>query len=98
MSLLTENYSGVIAYRSLKNSIVYETADAYDMNNTKITHEVIRQAGVDYIKWILYNTKVPDYDIRLVYMSTPTKDSYKAKGLDKKIEEVNAKAKEQGIE
>jgi len=97
------------------------------MNNTKITHEGIRQAGVDYIEWILNNTKVPDYDIRLTYMSTSTKDSftvfdhddllniilskdsaeqywqkivdsYKTKGLDKMIEEVNTKAKEQGIE
>ncbi|WP_169090667.1 hypothetical protein [Paenibacillus sp. PL91] len=82
---------------------------------------------MNYIDWIMNNTKVPDYDIRLTYMSTPAKDkftvfdhddllnimlskysaeqswqkvvdSYKAKGLDKMIEEVNAKAKEEGIE
>lgn len=72
------------------------------------------------------NTKVPDYNIRLTYMSTPTKDKfsildhddllkvmlssepveqawekimkdYRAKGLDKMIEEVNAKAAEEGM-
>ncbi|MFB9327806.1 extracellular solute-binding protein [Paenibacillus aurantiacus] len=111
----------------LKNLVAYETADTYDMNNPTIAHEGIRQEAVNYVDWLLKNTKVPDYDIRLTYMSTPTKDSftifdhddllnvmlskepadqtwqkivdgYKNKGLDKMIEEVNAKAKEEGIE
>ncbi|MDQ6422153.1 extracellular solute-binding protein [Paenibacillus sp. LHD-117] len=111
----------------LRDLVAYETADRYEMNNPAIAHEGLRQDAVDYIDWILNNTKVPDYDIRLTYMSTPTKDSftvfdhddllnvmlskdpvektwqkivddYKSKGLDKMIEEVNAKAKEQGIE
>ncbi|MFD0961742.1 extracellular solute-binding protein [Paenibacillus chungangensis] len=111
----------------LKNLVAYETADAYNMSNPQISHEGIRQEAVNYIDWILNNTKVPDYDIRLTYMSTPTKDKftifdhddllnvmlskesaeqawqkvvdgYKAKGLDKMIEEVNMKANELGIE
>ncbi|MNZ63920.1 Lipoprotein LipO precursor [compost metagenome] len=111
----------------LRDLVAYETSDRYDISNPAIAHEGLRQDAVDYIDWILNNTKVPDYDIRLTYMSTPTKDSftvfdhddmlkvmlskdsvekawqaivdgYKSKGLDKMIEEVNAKAKEEGIE
>lgn len=111
----------------LRDLVAYETADRYDMSNPAIGNESLRQDAVEYIDWVLNNTKVPDYDIRLTYMSTPTKDTftifdhddllevmldkdpveeswqrivdaYKAKGLDKMIEEVNMKAKEQGIE
>lgn len=111
----------------IRNLVAYETSDNYDMNNPTISNESIRQEAVDYVDWILQNTKVPDYDIRLTYMSTPTKDKfsvldhddllkvmlskdpvdkvwgdivkgYQSKGLDKMIEEVNAAAKEQGIE
>lgn len=121
---LNEKYP---ASRFLKNLVAYETSDSYTMDNPTISNEGIRKEAVDYIDWIQKNTKVPDYDIRLTYMSTPTKDKftvldhddllkimlskepvesywnsivndYKAKGLDKMIEEVNAKAKEQGIE
>lgn len=111
----------------LMNLVTYNTSNAYDMNNPTIANKAIRQEAVDFIDWSIKNSKVPDYDIRLTYMSTPTKDkfsvldhddllnimlskdpvdkawentlnNYKAKGLDKMIEEVNAKAKEQGIE
>ncbi|WP_337099883.1 extracellular solute-binding protein [Paenibacillus sp. YIM B09110] len=111
----------------LRDLVAYETSDRYDVSNPAIAHEGLREDAVEYIDWILNNTKVPEYDIRLTYMSTPTKDSftvfdhddllkvmmskdpveqswqkivdgYKSKGLDKMIEEVNAKAKEQGIE
>ncbi|QNK60283.1 extracellular solute-binding protein [Paenibacillus sp. PAMC21692] len=111
----------------LRDLVAYETSDRYDISHPAIADEGLRQDAVDYIDWILANTKVPDYDIRLTYMSTPTKDSftvfdhddllnvmlakepveqawqkivdgYKSKGLDKMIEEVNAKAKEEGIE
>lgn len=111
----------------LKQLVAYETADSYNMDSPAIANKDIRQEAVNYIDWSLKNSKVPDYDIRLTYMSTPTKDKfsvldhddllklmlskdpvdkvwdgilkdYKAKGLDKMIEEVNAKAKEQGIE
>ncbi|MWV47258.1 extracellular solute-binding protein [Paenibacillus sp. HJL G12] len=111
----------------LMNLVTYNTSNAYDMNNPTIANKTIRQEAVDYIDWSIKNSKVPDYDIRLTYMSTPTKDkfsvldhddllnmmlskdpidkawentlnNYKAKGLDKMIDEVNAKAKEQGIE
>ncbi|WP_211746218.1 extracellular solute-binding protein [Paenibacillus sp. Marseille-Q4541] len=104
-----------------------DTSDAYNMDNPTIGNEKIRQEAVDFINWSLENTNTPDYDIRLTYMSTPTKDKftifdhddllkimlstepvdkmwtdivngYKAKGLDQMIEEVNAKAKEEGIE
>jgi len=121
---LNEKYPAISFIRDL---VAYETADRYDMNNPSIGHEGLRQDAVDYIDWVINNTKVPEYDIRLTYMSTPTKDSftvfdhddllnvmlskdsveqswqkivdgYKSKGLDKMIEEVNAKAKEQGIE
>ncbi|MNC10208.1 hypothetical protein D3C75_578470 [compost metagenome] len=121
---LNEKYP---ASRFLKNLVAYETSDSYNMDNPTIANEGIRKEAVDYIDWIQNNTKVPEYDIRLTYMSTPTKDKftvldhddllkimlskepvesywnsivndYKAKGLDKMIEEVNEKAKEQGIE
>ncbi|OMC69753.1 hypothetical protein BK121_14105 [Paenibacillus odorifer] len=121
---LNEKYP---ASRFLKNLVAYETSDSYNMDNPTIANEGIRKEAVDYIDWIQNNTKVPEYDIRLTYMTTPTKDKftvldhddllkimlskepvesywnsivndYKAKGLDKMIEEVNEKAKEQGIE
>ncbi|MGO4107682.1 extracellular solute-binding protein [Paenibacillus sp. YAF4_2] len=111
----------------LRDLVAYETSDRYNISNPAIADEGLRQDAVDYVDWILNNTKVPEYDIRLTYMSTPTKDSftifdhddllnvmlskdpvekswqkvvddYKSKGLDKMIEEVNAKAKEEGIE
>lgn len=109
-----------------KDLVSYETSDRYDMNNPSISNEKIRKEAVEYMDWIKANTKVPEYDIRLTYMSTPTKDKfsildhddllkvmlskepvdqvwekimkdYRAKGLDKMIEEVNAKAAEEGI-
>lgn len=81
---------------------------------------------IDYVNWSKQNTKIPEFDFRLSYMSTPTKDkfsimdiddliqvafskksvedswsevlkNYESKGLSKMIEEVNAKAVEQGI-
>ncbi|GIP54350.1 MULTISPECIES: extracellular solute-binding protein [Paenibacillus] len=111
----------------LKELVAYETSDRYNMDDPTIANEAIRKEAVDYIDWILKNTKVPDYNILLTYISTPTKDKfsvldhddllkimlskesvedswnsilkdYKAKGLDKMIEEVNEKAKEEGIE
>ncbi|MGO4545991.1 extracellular solute-binding protein [Paenibacillus sp. 2TAB23] len=121
---LNEKYPAIAFLRDL---VAYETADRYDLSNPSIGDEGLRQDAVEYVDWVLNNTKVPEYDIRLTYMSTPTKDSftvfdhddllnvmlskdsvekswqkivdgYKSKGLDKMIEEVNAKAKEQGIE
>ncbi len=105
----------------------WNLTDNYDMNNPAIADPDVRKAGVEYIDWVKQNTVTPEFDIRLTYMSTPTKDkftvfdhddllnvllskksteeaweqiieSYKAKGLDKMIEEVNLKAKELGIE
>ncbi|OMF26490.1 hypothetical protein BK133_20255 [Paenibacillus sp. FSL H8-0548] len=121
---LNEKYPAISFLRDL---VAYETADRYDLSNPSISDVGLREEAVEYIDWILNNTKVPEYDIRLTYMSTPTKDSftvfdhddllnvmlskepveqawqkivdgYKSKGLDKMIEEVNTKAKEQGIE
>ena len=97
------------------------------MSSPNIVDTSIRQEAVNYIDWVLENTTIPDYDIRLTYLSTPAKDKfavldhddllnvmlskdpvekawekivndYKAKGLDKVIEEVNAKAAELGIQ
>ncbi|MBW4839303.1 MAG: extracellular solute-binding protein, partial [Paenibacillaceae bacterium] len=111
----------------MKELVAYETSDTYNMNNPTLANEAIRKEAVEYIDWILKNTKVPDYNIRLTYISTPTKDKftvldhddllkmmlskdpiekswndilndYKAKGLDKMIEEVNEMAKAEGIE
>lgn len=111
----------------LKNLVAYETSDAYRMEDPTISNKEIRQEAVNFVDWSIKNSKVPAYDIRLTYMSTPTKDKfsvldhddllkvmlskepvdkvwgdilngYKSKGLDKMIEEVNAKAKEQGIQ
>ncbi|MFX3635944.1 MAG: extracellular solute-binding protein [Candidatus Pristimantibacillus sp.] len=70
---LNEKYPARIFLRTL---VAYETSDNYDMNNPTISNESIRQDAVDYVDWVLNNTKVPDYDIRLTYMSTPTKDKF----------------------
>ncbi|NQX67182.1 extracellular solute-binding protein [Paenibacillus alba] len=107
----------------LKTLVTYNSYETVKIDNPSIQNMQIRQAAVDYIDWILKNTKVPDYNINLTYMSTPAKDKftvmdhddllkvmlskdpvekvwgdivngYKAKGLDKMIEEINAKAKE----
>lgn len=109
------------------NLVTYNTSDAYNMDNPTIANKEIRKEAVEFIEWSMKNAKVADYDIRLTYMSTPTKDKfsvldhddllkvmlskepvdkvwndilnvYKGKGLDQMIEEVNAKAKEAGIE
>lgn len=111
----------------LLNLVTYNTSDAYAMDSPTIANKNIRQEAVNFIDWSINNSNVPDYDIRLTYMSTPTKDkfsvldhddllkvmlskepvdkawndiltSYKSKGLDRMIEEVNVKAKESGIE
>lgn len=116
-------YEKYPAISFLKNLAVYENSDAYSMDNPTIADLKIRQDGVNYIDWVIKNSKVPEYDIRLTYLSTPTKDKfsvldhddllkimigqdsvdkmwqdtlnvYKSKGLDKMIDEVNAKAKE----
>jgi len=115
----------VVAF--LKDLVAYETADTYNMDNPNILDEKLRKVGIDFINNVLENSTVPEYDIRLTYMSTPTKDSftvfdhddlvkiihsnkpaaetwneivegYKAKGLDKMIQEVNEQAKAEGIE
>ncbi|WP_152970795.1 hypothetical protein [Bacillus sp. FJAT-28004] len=67
--MLTEVYSGVIAYGD---------------SLTVFDHD-------DLLNIILSKDSAEQYWQKIV-------DSYKAKGLDKMIEEVNAKAKEQGIE
>ncbi|MFC7677876.1 extracellular solute-binding protein [Paenibacillus sp. GCM10028914] len=121
---LNEKYP---AKNLMVNLVTYNTSAAYDMDSPTIANKEIRQEAVDFIDWSTKNSKVPDYDIRLTYMSTPTKDKfsvldhddllkvmlskepveqvwneivngYKSKGLDKMIEEVNAQAKEAGIE
>jgi putative aldouronate transport system substrate-binding protein len=94
--------------------------------NSPAIDKTIRKDAVDYMDWVIKNSKIPEFDIRLTYMSTPAKDKfmvldhddmlkvllskdsaektwtdivngYKAKGLDTVISEVNAKAKEMGI-
>lgn len=124
---LTENLNTKYPAKGLlKDLVAYETSDSYKIDNPKIANVNTRQVAVDYIDWVIKNTKVPDYKIELTYLSTPTKDKftvmdhddllkimlgkdpvdkmwndllngYKGKGLDKMIEEVNAKAKEMGI-
>jgi len=95
--------------------------------NSNIIDKTIRPIAVEYLERVKKNTKIPEFDIRLTYMSTPAKDkfvifdhedlltvmfakepveviwnniveSYRQKGLDTVIEEVNAKAKEMGIQ
>lgn len=116
-------YASVI----LKDLVAYENYQSYDLDSPTISNVAIREAAVEYVDNLLNNSTVPEYDIRLTYMSTPTKDSftvfdhddlikvlhsnkpaaetwneiiegYKAKGLDKMIQEVNEEAKLQGIE
>ena len=121
---LFQKYPAAIFIKSL---VAYENYQAYDLDNPTISNLEIREAAVQYVDNLLATTKVPEYDIRLTYMSTATKDSftvfdhddlikvlhsnkpaaeawneivegYKAKGLDKMIQEVNEKAKAEGIE
>lgn len=60
----------------LLNLVTYNTSAAYDMDSPTIANKKIRQEAVDFINWSMENSKVADYDIRLTYMSTPTKDKF----------------------
>lgn len=120
---LTEKYKAMGVFKTLAE---WDEGFAYDMNSN-IIDKTIRPIAVEYMEWVKNNIKIPDFDLRLTYMSTPAKDkfivldhddlltvmlseepvetiwdeivsSYKQKGLDTVIDEVNAKAKEMGIE
>lgn len=60
----------------LLNLVTYNTSAAYDMDSPTIANKKIRQEAVDFINWSMENSKVADYDIRLTYMSTPSKDKF----------------------
>ncbi|MGG1515595.1 extracellular solute-binding protein [Paenibacillus oryzisoli] len=121
---LADKYPGTMQF--LKTLVSYDNGDKYTMENPTLGNIEVRKAAVDYIDWVIKNSKVPDYNINLTYMSTPAKDkltvfdhddmlkvmlsrdpvdkvwgdivaNYKAKGLDKAIEEVNTEAQKQGI-
>ena len=119
---LAEKYKSLSVFKNLAE---WDQGFAYDLN-CPVIDKNLRPTAVSYMDWVKENTKIPDFDIRLTYMSTPSKDkfaildhddllkvmiskesaekswsdivnAYKANGLDKVIEEVNAKAKEMGI-
>jgi putative aldouronate transport system substrate-binding protein len=119
---LAEKYKAMAVFKALAE---WDQGYAYNMNSPAID-KTIRKDAVDYMDWVIKNSKIPEFDIRLTYMSTPAKDKfmvldhddmlkvllskdsaekawtdivngYKAKGLDTVISEVNAKAKEMGI-
>lgn len=97
----------------------------YDPNNFTFDPAILK-AAQDNLEYSRKVTKLPDYEVKLTYVSTPTKDKfsildhdfmlnimmgkepvekmwndllkdYESKGLSKMIEEVNAKAKEMGL-
>ena len=119
---IIEKYKSIGVFKCLAE---WDEGFAYDMNSG-IIDKALRSTAVEYIDWVKKNTTLPDFDLRLTYMSTPAKDkfvvldhddllavmlskepvetawaeivnAYKEKGLDDVISEVNAKAKELGI-
>lgn len=60
----------------LMNLVTYNTSEAYSMDSPTIANKEIRKEAIDYIDWSIKKAKVADYDIRLTYMSTPTKDKF----------------------
>ncbi|MGG1634951.1 extracellular solute-binding protein [Paenibacillus sp. NRS-1760] len=111
---------------SLKMLASFDGDFELDPNTPPNRNNPTQQLLIDYVNWSKQSTKIPEFDFRLSYMSTPTKDKfsitdvddliqvvlskepvedawneivkkYENKGLSKMIEEVNAKAAEQGI-
>lgn len=123
-TVLNDKYKSLIALSSLAQWQDGEAVD--DPNNTVIGDPIYKQQAVEFMNFVKTQTKIPPYNARLTYISTPAKDkfiakdadellkvlisreavekawqgivdSYKAKGLDQMIQEVNAAAKKMGI-
>lgn len=110
---------------TLGQLVEFDNQFQYDPNNFTFD-TAVREAAVANLQVAKAETKLPDYEIKLTDVSTPTKDKftifdhdfmlnimmgkepveamwdkllkdYEAKGLSKMIDEVNAKAKELGL-
>lgn len=110
---------------TLGQLVEFDNQFQYDPNNFTFDPAVLDAAQKD-LAIAKQETKLPDYDVKLTYVSTPTKDKftildhdlmlnvmlgtepveamwdnilkdYESKGLSKMIEEVNAKAKDMGL-
>ncbi len=109
----------------IQGLVEFDNQFQYDPNNFTLDPRVV-EIGREDMEVVRKETKIPEYQPQLTYVSTPTKDKftimdhdfllnimmgnkpvgqmwenvkkeYEAKGLSRMIDEVNAKAKEAGI-
>lgn len=77
IEVITEDLSGKYHSRALFFDLVaYNDYRAYDMSSPTIVSKEIRQEAVDYISWVLDNTKLPKYYPALTMLSTDTKREF----------------------
>lgn len=76
-TILTEDTVTKYPTKGFFNDLVaYNTSEYYNMANPLIVDKDIRQDAVDYVDWLLKNTKVPEYYPELTMLKTPTKAEF----------------------
>lgn len=70
---VTDKYKAMPVFKEMAE---WDQGFPYDNPEAPILDPEIRQAAVDYMKYIKLNTKIPEFDIRLTYLSTSAKDKF----------------------
>lgn len=77
--LLNPTISVADKYKAMplfKEMAEWDQGFPYDNPDAPALDPVIRQTAANYIKYIKENTRIPEFDIRLTYLSTPAKDKF----------------------
>ncbi len=70
---VTDKYKAMPVFKEMAE---WDQGFPYDNPEVPILDTEIRQAAVDYMKYIKQNTKTPEFVIKLTYLSTPAKDKF----------------------
>jgi putative aldouronate transport system substrate-binding protein len=77
--LLNPTISVADKYKAMplfKEMAEWDQGFPYDNPDAPALDPVIRQTAANYIKYIKENTRIPEFDIRLTYLSTPAKAKF----------------------
>lgn len=68
---ITDKYKAMPVFKEM---VEWDQGFPYDNIDSPVLDPSIRQSAIDYIKYIKANTKIPEFNIRLTYLSTPSKE------------------------
>ncbi len=70
---ITDKYAAMLTFKEMAE---WDLGFPYDNLDAPVFDPAVRQTAVDYMKYIKDSTRMPQFDIRLTYLSTPAKDKF----------------------